>query len=176
KIEPKQVRRGSYLIGYGVGCGTYPARQRESSAIVKLTRKGNEVEALIELAASDLGTGTHTILAQTAAEELGLPIEKVGIKIGDSSLPPAAGSVGSVGAASFGNAVYDGCVKITDELIVKSGKQWFDRPTAAALMISEGLMTFETRVDAKPPENVGDYSSHSFNANFAEVWVDELTG
>ncbi|HEX6279572.1 MAG TPA: molybdopterin cofactor-binding domain-containing protein, partial [Pyrinomonadaceae bacterium] len=157
-------------------CGTYPARQRPSSAIVKLSRKGNDVEASIELAASDLGTGTHTILAQTAAEELGLPIEKVGIKIGDSTLPPAAGSVGSVGAASFANAVFDGCVKITDELMAKSGKQWFDRPTAASLMVSENLTSFETRVDARPPDNVNDYSSHSFNANFAEVWVDELTG
>jgi xanthine dehydrogenase YagR molybdenum-binding subunit len=176
KMEPRQARQGSFLVGYGVGCGTYPARQRDTSAIVKLSRKGNDVEASIELAASDLGTGTHTILAQTAAEELGLPMEKVGIKIGDSSLPPAAGSVGSVGAASFANAVYDGCVKITDELMTKSGKQWFDRPTAAALMISENLTSFETRVDAKPPANVEEYSSHSFNANFAEVWVDELTG
>ena len=176
KMEPRQVRQGSFLVGYGVGCGTYPARQRPSSAIVKLSRKGNDVEASVELAASDLGTGTHTILAQTAAEELGLPIENVGIKIGDSSLPPAAGSVGSVGAASFANAVFDGCVKITDELIAKSGKQFFDRPTAASLMVTEGLSSFETRVDARPPENVGDYSSHAFNANFAEVWVDELTG
>src|SRR3712207_6951892 len=47
------------------------------------------------------GTGTHTILAQTASEVLNLPITKIGVKIGDSSLPPAAGSVGSVGAASF---------------------------------------------------------------------------
>ena len=176
KMEPKQVRQGSYLVGYGVGCGTYPARQRESSAIIKLSRKGNDVEASIELAASDLGTGTHTILAQTAADEIGLPIEKVGVKIGDSNLPPAAGSVGSVGAASFANAVFEGCVKITDELIRKSGKQFFVRPTAAQMMISENLTAFETRVDAKPPANANDYSTHSFNANFAEVWVDELTG
>lgn len=176
KIEPKQIRQGDYLVGYGVGCGTYPARQRDTSAIVKLTRKGNEVEASIELAASDLGTGTHTILAQTAAETLGIAMDKVGVKIGDSNLPPAAGSVGSVGAASFANAVFDGCVKITDELIAKSGKQFFVRPTAAQMMISENLTEFQTRVDAKPPANANDYSSHSFNTNFAEVWVNELTG
>lgn len=176
KIEPRQTRQGSYLVGYGVGCGTYPARQRDTSAIVKLTRSGNDVRAVVELAASDLGTGTHTILAQTAADALGLELPKVTIKIGDSSLPPAAGSVGSVGAASFANAVNDGCEKITDELIAKSGKQFFVRPTAAQMMISENLTQFETRVDAKPPTNVNDYSVHSFNANFAEVWVNELTG
>jgi xanthine dehydrogenase YagR molybdenum-binding subunit len=176
KIEPRQTRQGSHLIGYGVGCGTYPARQRDTSANVKLTRSGDDVRAVIELAASDLGTGTFTIVAQTAAEGLGLPLEKVVVKIGDSILPPAAGSVGSVGAASFVNAVNDGCEKITDEMIAKSGKQFFARPTAAQMMISENLTAFETRVDAKPPTNVNDYSIHSFNANFAEVWVNELTG
>jgi len=50
------------------------------------------------MAAADLGTGTHTILAQTAADGLGLPIGQVRVVIGDSNLPPAAGSVGSVGA------------------------------------------------------------------------------
>lgn len=176
KIEPRQTRQGSYLIGYGVGCGTYPARQRDSSANVKLTRNGSDVRAVIELAASDLGTGTHTILAQTAADALGIPLPNVTVTIGDSSLPPAAGSVGSVGAASFANAVNDGCEKITNELIAKSGKQFFTRPTAAQMMISENVTEFQTRVDAKPPANVNDYSSHSFNANFAEVWVNELTG
>ncbi|MDQ3087841.1 MAG: molybdopterin-dependent oxidoreductase, partial [Acidobacteriota bacterium] len=176
KIEPRQNRNGNYLIGYGVGCGTYPARQRDTSAVVKLTRNGSDVKATIELAASDLGTGTHTIIAQTAADGLGLPINKVGVKIGDSSLPPAAGSVGSVGAASFTNAVNDGCVKITDELITKSGKQFYVRPSAAQMMISENINEFETRVDAKPPTDADKYSSHSFNANFAEVWVNDSTG
>ncbi len=176
KIEPRQNVNGVYLIGYGVACGTYPARQRDTSATVKLTKNGGDVRASIELAASDLGTGTHTILAQTAAETLGLPIAKIGVKIGDSSLPPAAGSVGSVGAASFANAVAEACEKITDELIVKSGKQFFARPTAAELMASGSVAEFETRADAKPPKDAGDYSAHAFNANFAEVWVNASTG
>ena len=176
KIEPRQNVHGDYLIGYGVACGTYPARQRDTSAIVKLKRKGSEVLARIELAASDLGTGSHTIIAQTAADALGLPMNKIDVKIGDSTLPPAAGSVGSVGAASFTNAVNDACIKITDELIVRSGKQFFTRPTAAQLMVSENISDFETRVDAKPPADANNYSSHSFNANFAEVWVNNSTG
>ncbi|MDB5246047.1 MAG: acylaldehyde oxidase [Segetibacter sp.] len=176
KIEPRQNKQGEYLIGYGVACGTYPARQQNSSAIVKLIRKGTEVKATIELAASDLGTGSNTIIAQTASDALGLPINKITVKIGDSDLPPAAGSVGSVGAASFSNAVNDACIKITDELIAKSGKQFFVRPTAATMMLTEKLTEFETRVDAKAPADAGNYSSHSFNANFAEVWVNSMTG
>ncbi|MXV15175.1 xanthine dehydrogenase family protein molybdopterin-binding subunit [Hufsiella ginkgonis] len=173
---PGKTIQGDYLVGYGVACGSYPARQRESSAIVRLTAKGPDVRATIELAASDLGTGTHTILAQTAADGLGLPIDKIHIRIGDSDLPPAAGSVGSVGAASFANAVNDACRKITDELVVKSGKQFFVAPTAAQLMISERINSYEARVDAKPPVSANQYSSHSFNANFAEVWVNRSTG
>jgi xanthine dehydrogenase YagR molybdenum-binding subunit len=176
KAEPGQTTNGEFLIGYGVACGTYPARQRETSAIIKLSRKDKDVMARIEMAAADLGTGSHTIIAQTAADGLGLPLEKIQVIIGDSDLPPAAGSVGSVGAASYANAVNDACEKITDELLAKSGKQYFVRPTAAQLMTGENIDTFETRLDAKPPEGADQYSAHSFNANFAEVWVNRYTG
>ncbi len=176
KIEPRQNRNGNYLIGYGVACGTYPARQRDTSAIVKLTKKAADISASVELAASDLGTGTHTILAQTAADALGLPITAIGVKIGDSALPPAAGSVGSVGAASFANAVNDACAKITEELQSKSNRQWFAPPTIWQLMDAANVTEYQTRADAKPPQNAGDYSAHSFNANFAEVWVNDATG
>ncbi|QDK83156.1 xanthine dehydrogenase family protein molybdopterin-binding subunit [Spirosoma sp. KCTC 42546] len=176
KAEPRQNQQGNYLIGYGVACGTYPAHQRPTSAIVKLKRSGNDVTATVELAAADLGTGTYTILTQTAADALVLPIQNVKVLIGDSDLPPAAGAVGSVGAASYANAVNDACIKITDELIAKSGKQFFARPTATQLMISEKITDFQTRVDSKPPGNVDEYSSHSFNANFAEVAVNISTG
>jgi xanthine dehydrogenase YagR molybdenum-binding subunit len=179
KLEPGQNRNGNYLVGYGVACGTYPARQRDTSATVKLTRgsnAGNDVKATIELAASDLGTGTHTILAQTAADALGLQIGKIGVKIGDSSLPPAAGSVGSVGAASFANAVNDACVQAINELQAKTNRQWFAAPTVEQLMEAANLSEFQTRVDAKPPSDAGNFSAHSFNANFAEVWVNDATG
>ena len=176
KIEPRQNRQGEFWIGYGIGCGVYPARQRDTSATIKLNRNRNDVQASVELAASDLGTGTYTILAQIAADALGLPLSKVGVQIGDSALPPAAGSVGSVGASSFANAVNDACVKITDELIAKSGKQFFVRPTAEQMMQSENLESFESRVDAKPLPEAGNYAAHSFNANFAEVWVNDATG
>ncbi len=176
KIEPRQIEQGNYLVGYGVACGSYPARQNNSSARVKLIRKGKEVKAVVELAASDLGTGSNTIIAQTAADGLGIPVENITVNIGDSMLPPAAGSVGSVGAASFSNAVNDACEKITAELMAKSNKQFVVKPTAAQLMISESILSFETRADAKAPIDASDYSAHSFNANFAEVWVNKYTG
>ncbi|KQS36716.1 xanthine dehydrogenase family protein molybdopterin-binding subunit [Pedobacter sp. Leaf194] len=176
KLGPGTNKVGDDFIGYGVACGTYPARQRESSAIIKLKLKDRKVYATVEIAASDLGTGTHTILAQTAADGLSIPVEQISVKLGDSDLPPAAGSVGSVGASSFANAVNDACTKITHELLAKSGKQFFVRPTAAQLMISENTAEFETRSNSKAPADAEKFSSHSFNANFAEVRVNGITG
>jgi xanthine dehydrogenase YagR molybdenum-binding subunit len=176
KMEPRANKQGDFWVGFGLGCGTYPARQRDTSANVKLTRSGADISVSIELAASDLGTGTYTILAQTAAETLGIPVAKIGIKIGDSSLPPAAGSVGSVGASSFANAVYEGCLKALTELQAKTNRQWFAAPTVQQLMEAANLTEFQTRVDAKPLPDAQNYSSHSFNANFAEVWVNDATG
>ncbi|CCH02687.1 xanthine dehydrogenase YagR molybdenum-binding subunit [Fibrella aestuarina BUZ 2] len=176
KAEPRQNQQGNYLIGYGVACGTYPAHQRPTSAIVKLKRAGNDVLATVELAAADLGTGTYTILTQTAADALGIPIQHVKVLIGDSNLPPAAGAVGSVGASSYANAVNEACQKITSELVLRSGKQFFAPPTAMQLMLAEKITEYQTRVDTKPMEEAEQYSAHSFNANFAEVAVNASTG
>ncbi len=176
KSEPRQNRDGDFLIGYGVACGVYPARQRDTSTVVKLNKTGENVTANIELAASDLGTGTRTILAQIAAETLQLPLGKINVEIGDSALPPAAGSVGSVGAASFSNSVYEGCQKALQELQAKSNRRYFAAPSAAELMEAANLNEFQTRVDTKPLAVADDYASHSYNANFAEVRVSDATG
>ena len=103
-------------------------------------------------------------------------MSQITINIGDSSLPPAAGSVGSVGASSFANAVNDACTKITEELLEKSGKQFFVRPTANQLMIAENISSFQTRSDSKAPLEAEKYSCHSFNANFAEVRINSVSG
>lgn len=176
KFEPRQNRNGEFLVGYGVAAGAYPSRQAPTSAQVKFIRTGDDVTASVELAASDIGTGSHTIIAQTAAETLGLPLNKVGVKLGDSSLPPAAGSVGSIGAASFSNAVSEVCIQAKNELQAKSNRQWFAAPTIAQLMEAANLTEYQTRVDTKPTGEADKYSCHAFNANFAEVWVNEMTG
>ncbi len=176
KFEPRKNRVGDYLIGYGLGCGTYPARQRMTSALVTLKKDGDEIKATIELGASDLGTGTYTIVAQVAAETLGLPVSKVGVKIGDSNLPPAAGSVGSVGAASFSNAIFECCEKALTELQAKTNVNWVKKPTVLELMQATNVNEFQTRTDTRPLAETRNYSAHAFGANFAEVWVNESTG
>ncbi len=176
KQEPRRNRNADYFVGYGVAIGSYPSRQSPTSTILKLVRKGDDVTASVELAASDIGTGTNTIIAQTAAETLGLQMSKVAVKIGDSALPPAAGSVGSIGAASFCNSVADACNQAKSELQAKTDRKWLVAPTIAQLMDAASLNEYQTRVDAKASPDAQKYSSHAFNANFSEVWVNELTG
>ena len=99
---PRQMRKGKQLIGYGMATATYPAIRSAASARVTLMADGT---ATVQSATQDIGTGTYTILAQTAADTLGIPIEKITVKIGDSSLPPAPVSGGSTTTASVNPAV-----------------------------------------------------------------------
>jgi xanthine dehydrogenase YagR molybdenum-binding subunit len=109
KFEPRSNREGRWLIGYGMAGVSRGAPFRETSARIKLMRRDNDVRALIEMAATDIGTGSYTIIAQAAAESLNLPVEKIEVKIGDSALPPTPGSGGSWGAGSFSSAAFAVC-------------------------------------------------------------------
>ncbi|MGH9820892.1 MAG: xanthine dehydrogenase family protein molybdopterin-binding subunit [Pyrinomonadaceae bacterium] len=176
KQEPRQNTSGDHLIGYGVAAGSYPSRQAPTSTLVKLTHDGNDVTVSIELAASDIGTGTYTIVAQTAAESLGLPIAQVGVKLGDTALPRAANSGGSIGAASFCNSVSEACIQAKTELQAKTDRKWIKEPTVAELMEAANLKEFQVQANAKQGPEAQKYSCHAFNANFAEVWVNKYSG
>ncbi|MEX8546694.1 MAG: xanthine dehydrogenase family protein molybdopterin-binding subunit [Mucilaginibacter sp.] len=100
--EPRSMKEGKYLVGYGMATATYPANRSASSAKAVLFADGH-VE--IMCATQDIGTGTYTIMTQTAADALSLPIEKVKVKLGDSEYPKGANSGGSQVTASVGPAI-----------------------------------------------------------------------
>jgi len=79
------------------------------------------VRAIIETDMTDIGTGSYTVFSQIAAELLGLPIDHVEMKLGDSDLPAASGSGGSFGAASAGSGVYLACEQLRKMLAKKVG-------------------------------------------------------
>ena len=79
------------------------------------------IKAVIETDMTDIGTGSYTVFSQVAAELLGLPIDRIEMKLGDSDLPPAAGSGGSFGAASSGSGIYLACVKLREILATATG-------------------------------------------------------
>jgi xanthine dehydrogenase YagR molybdenum-binding subunit len=102
KPEPASMREGDHLVGYGMATATYPGNRSPASAKVQIFPDGHAVAASCT---QDIGTGTYTIMTQIAAEALGLPLEKVEFKLGDSSLPNAPVSGGSQTAVSVGSAV-----------------------------------------------------------------------
>src|SRR6185503_13440270 len=102
KSEPRSMREGRELIGYGMATGIWEALRVPTSAEVELTP---DAKLIVSTAAADIGTGTYTILAQIGGEMLGLPLDEVEIRIGDSSLPQCPVEGGSWTAASAGSAV-----------------------------------------------------------------------
>src|SRR6266481_7931850 len=91
---------------------------RLSKANVRLDPDGT---ATVRMAMTDIGTGTYTILAQIAAEMLGLPIEHVRVELGDTDFPQAAGSGGSWGAGSSGSALFEACDALREKLARSAG-------------------------------------------------------
>ncbi|PWT84543.1 MAG: aldehyde oxidase, partial [Proteobacteria bacterium] len=82
--EPRSMRDGSDLVGWGMATGVWEALQAPIAVRITLTANGH---AEVACATSDIGTGTYTIMAQVAADMLGLPLDNISIKLGDSSLP-----------------------------------------------------------------------------------------
>jgi len=133
-MEPGKNKKGRYLIGYGMATATYPAGR--SAATVKVLLKSNG-EVTLMTASIDIGTGTYTVLAQTASDALGIPVEKILVKIGDSSLPPSPLAGGSQTTASIHPAAQEACKLLIRDL--------------AALAISDPA----SKLNGRKPEEIG---------------------
>lgn len=90
--EPRSMRNGRELIGWGMASGTYPVHTTPGEAKIIIDRQGR-IE--VQSSGADIGTGTYTILAQTAAEVLGVPSSDISVKLGDTALPRAPVAGGS---------------------------------------------------------------------------------
>ncbi len=117
--EPRSMRDGKELAGWGMASGVWEALQMKTAARITLTANGY---AEVACATSDIGTGTYTIMAQVAADMLGLPIENVSIKLGDSTLPQAPVEGGSWIAASVSHAIAETAHAVRAELFTLANK------------------------------------------------------
>ena len=156
-MAPGSMRDGRTLIGWGMATATYPMNRMPAKARVRLDADGR---ALVQTASQDLGTGTYTVLAQVAAETLGIPVTQVRVELGDSLFPAAPVSGGSMTVASVGPAVLDACQKL--------------RAMRADEMARAGFI--EAVGEAKPGDEKQHASLHSFGAQFCEVRVDPDLG
>lgn len=174
--QPGSLKNGHWLVGHGMASASRGAPFRETSARVRITQKNKDTSATVEMAATDIGTGSYTIIAQTAAEKLGLPVEKVTVKIGDTAFPPTPGSGGSWGGASYTSAVAAVCEQLMAELQAKTNRRFLKAPTIAELMLANQLGEWIKEGTEKPSAEFANYAHFSFAAHFAEVWVDETLG
>ncbi|WP_120008735.1 xanthine dehydrogenase family protein molybdopterin-binding subunit [Teichococcus vastitatis] len=127
---PRSMKEGRELVGWGVATGMWDAMFSKTSASARLSANGHlEVAS----AASDIGTGTYTVMTQAAADTLGLPVEQIAVRLGDSSLPKAPVEGGSWMAASVGAAVQLACRSVAEKLLSAAAKMQ-NSPLAGASM------------------------------------------
>ncbi len=124
--NPKPASRleGDWWIGVGMAAAARGNMLAQSEARATLqidSSKALGVKAIIETDMTDIGTGSYTVFTQIAADLLGLPIDHIEMKLGDTSLPPAVGSGGSMGAASSGSSIYLACQQLREMLAEKVG-------------------------------------------------------
>ncbi|EJU10353.1 aldehyde oxidase and xanthine dehydrogenase molybdopterin binding protein [Sphingomonas sp. LH128] len=180
---PGQVQDGRWLIGMGVAAAFRNNLNMKSGARVRLSPSG---QVTVETDMTDIGTGTYTIMAQTAAEMMGVPLAKVTVKLGDSSFPVSAGSGGQWGANSSTAGLYAACVKLREAIVSKLGLG----PGEATFengQVHVGNRVADIAAAAKGGEIVvedsiefGDlgkkFQQSTFGAHFVEVAVDRYTG
>jgi xanthine dehydrogenase YagR molybdenum-binding subunit len=114
KPQPRSMRDGNELVGWGMATGIWEAMQMPASARAVLTANGS-VE--IASATADIGPGTYTMMAQLAAELLGVPLDNVTVKLGDSALPDAPVEGGSFTTSSVGSAIHAACRAVLGEVL-----------------------------------------------------------
>ena len=194
---PGQVTEGDKLIGHGMATAVYPAIRQSANALVRLLPSGR---VYVASGTQDLGTGTYTIMQQTAADALGVDLSLIDVKLGDSTLPKAPVSGGSMSAASVAPAVQAACKQVllkagdlaigdpqspvhgalpVDILVAKGRVSLKKDPSRGedltTLLVRNGGKPVETTGSAEPAENATSMTKASFGAVFAEVAVDKVT-
>jgi xanthine dehydrogenase YagR molybdenum-binding subunit len=181
--KPGAVREGDWLIGMGMAAATRSNLLVSGQSRVTLTPEGG---AIVETDMTDIGTGTYTILAQVAGEMLGLPVDQIEIRLGDTEFPHGPGSGGSFGAAASASSVALAC----EELIGRLARKMDAGPEELALQ--DGMATARNRrvslkelLAGEPMEALGTIhqgtnatttSQWANGAHFAEVAVNAVTG
>ncbi|WP_294391566.1 xanthine dehydrogenase family protein molybdopterin-binding subunit [uncultured Sphingomonas sp.] len=194
---PGSRREGEWLVGTGVATATYPYyRMPGGAARITLARDGH---ATVDIAAHDMGMGTATAQTQVAADRLGLSMDQVAFRYGDSTLPGLVMAGGSQQTAAIGASVIAAHRALVTELLKLAGN---DSPLAGLDAdevggVDGGLAKLddparhesyasilararrdEVVVEASPPPPLETmhWSMHSHGAMFCEVRVNAVTG
>ena len=196
KNEPGAVKEGNWLVGYGMGTGTFGCYRSPTSVKAKFLANGDLV---LQCSVNDMGPGTATMMTAIGAEVIGLPAENVIIEMGKSGLPKGPTQGGSATTSSVGSAVHDACNLLLNKIIelgskspalkgiaitdltfengtVSSKKDKSKSVTLAALLSSNKLEDFEVENLSKAAEEAKKYSIYSFSVHFVKVLVNPNLG
>jgi xanthine dehydrogenase YagR molybdenum-binding subunit len=165
--EPRSMRDGNVLIGWGMATSTYPTHRMPAAVRVRVGANGT---ALVQVGTQDLGTGTYTVMSQIAADELGIPVDRIQFELGDSAFPHAPVSGGSMTVASVGPAVKAACEAVRAKLQGDPGA------SLPELLARHNMEFVDGTSEAKPGDEEKRYAMHAFGAQFAEVRIDADLG
>jgi xanthine dehydrogenase YagR molybdenum-binding subunit len=174
---PRSMQEGNELIGWGMATGVWDANisPLPARAKVSLTADGRlEVTTSV----TDIGTGTYTILSQLAADEMGLPLENVTVRLGDSSLPYNPTQGGSWTAATAGSAVQEACSKLKKKLarLASGGDASATSEMYLPILAASGKSHVEATATITNPPFGKKFTSATHAAVFVEVRVDKDLG
>lgn len=192
--QPRSMRNGNQLVGYGMATGVWEAMQMPASARATLTADGR---LIVASATCDIGPGTATVMTQIAADTLGIDPAHVEFRLGDSSLPKAPLQGGSFTVSSVGSAVREACLALAEQLCdaarqlpggpftdasslcfvdgrVQQGEDAGRSVALGTLLARHGSL--EAEVQAQPGKLRERYASATHSAVFVEVQVDEALG
>src|SRR5438270_3244596 len=150
--QPGAMRSGDWLIGWGCATTMYPTQVGPAAVRVTLTPQGM---VKVQTAAHDIGTGAYTVVAVTAADKLGIPLDKISVELGDSDLPPAPVAGGSNTTASVCGVVAKACEEIRGKIAaaaVAAREGPFSGKAASRLVLSGGMLR-DPEGAAEPPLN-----------------------
>ncbi|MBS7455788.1 xanthine dehydrogenase family protein molybdopterin-binding subunit [Coralloluteibacterium stylophorae] len=195
--EPRSMRDGRLLVGWGMATGTWAAMQQEATASIVLKDDGT---AVVGSATSDIGPGTYTTMTLIAADSLGMDASKVRFELGDTRLPRAPSQGGSWTTASVGSAVH-GAAKALRKQLLELAQTDRDSPLRgldveavefaggavrpkgggegvdiAGLLRRHRMPQIETRHTSTPPAERENYATAAHGAQFIEVKVDPDSG
>jgi len=181
--RPAQVRDGRWLVGTGVAAGMRNNMVMKSAARVRVDGRGI---VTVETDMTDIGTGSYTVIAQTAAEVMGVSIDQVAVFLGDSAAPVSAGSGGQWGGNSSTAGVYAACMKLraaiaakqgfkADDMVLANGQvRYGDQQLTLAEAAGAGGLVAEDTMEYGDLDKT--YQQSTFAAHFVEVGVDAATG
>jgi xanthine dehydrogenase YagR molybdenum-binding subunit len=180
---PGQVRDGRWLVGIGVAAGFRNNLLTNSAARVRLDNRG---VVTVETDMTDIGTGSYTIIGQTAAEMMGVPLENVVVRLGDSDFPVSSGSGGQWGGNNSTAGVYAACVRLREAIAQKLGFNSADAVftdgqvrsgnRAVALAEAAGAAGLSAEDGIEYGDLAKQFQQSTFAGHFAEVGVDIATG